>query len=221
MGLDRFLVILFWIRSGTVALLFDFGMALSCSSGVKATFRGSAVRDRILFLIATSKCLLSAERAWLVAEASDPFPTMFLTKAHIFGWSFGPRLAMKADHAFFLDVMMVLLFLASAFLHSSLFVVDFGESLHSLKARLASFTAVLHSSSYHGRAGPLCDTLQLWLVLLNNCSLLASRPSVNIVVAVAGSVISMKFWYSRSSSNRLFQAGHFSSLIAQAIGRLA
>jgi hypothetical protein len=97
---------------------------------------------------------LSAERAWPVAEPWDPFPTMFLTKAHIFCWSFGPRLAMKADHAFFLVLMMVLLFLASAFLHSSRFVVDFGESLHSLKARLASFTAVLHSSPHHGRAGP-------------------------------------------------------------------
>ncbi len=137
LGLDRFLVILFRIRSGPVALLFDFGMTLSSSSGVKASFRGSVVRDRILFLIATSKCLLSAERAWPVAEPWDPFPTMFLTKAHIFCWSFGPRLAMKADHAFFLVLMMVLLFLASAFLHSSRFVVDFGESLHSLKARLA------------------------------------------------------------------------------------
>jgi hypothetical protein len=146
---------------------------------------------------------------------------MFLTKAHIFGWLFGPRLAMKADHAFFLDVMMVLLFLDLAFLHSSRFVVDFGESLHFLKARLASFTAVLHFSSHHGWAGPLCDTLQLGLVLLNNCSLLASRPSVNTVVAVAGSVISMKFSDSRSSSNRLFQAGYFSLLIAQAIGWIA
>jgi hypothetical protein len=175
LGLNRFLVILFWIRSGPIALLFDFGMALSSSYGMKASFRGSVDRDRILFLIATSKFLLSAERAWPVAEASDLFPTMFLTKAHIFGWLFGPRLAMKADHAFFLDVMMVLLFLDSAFLHSSRFVVDFGESLHFLKARLASFTAVLHFSSHHGWAGPLCDTLQLGLVLLNNCSLLASR----------------------------------------------
>jgi hypothetical protein len=44
---------------------------------------------------------------------------------------------------------------------------------------------------------------------------------VNTVVAVAGSVISMKFSDSRSSSNRLFQAGYFSLLIAQAIGRIA
>ena len=160
-------------------------------------------------------------RAWPVAKASDPFPTMFLTKAHIFGWSFGSRIAMKVDQAFFLDVMMVLLFLALAFLHSSRFVVDIGESLHSLKARRASFTAVLHSSSHHGRAGPLCDALQLGLVLLKNCSLLASRPLVKTVVAVAGSVISKKFWDVRSSSNRLFQAGHISSLMAQAIGRLA
>ncbi len=154
-------------------------------------------------------------------EVSDSFPTMFLTKAHIFGWSFGPRLAMKADHALFLDVMMVLLFLASAFIHSSRFVVDIGESLHSLKARRAPFTAVLHSSSHHGRAGPLCVVLQLGLVLLKNRSLLVSRPSVNTVVAVSRSVISVKFWDLRSSSNRLFQASHFSSLMTQAIGRLA
>ncbi len=60
LGLDMFLIILFWIRSGPVALLFDLGMTLSSSSGVKAPFRGSVVRDRILFLIASSKCLLSA-----------------------------------------------------------------------------------------------------------------------------------------------------------------
>ncbi len=159
-------------------------------------------------------------RAWPVAEASDPFPTMFLTKTHICGWSFRPRLSMKADHAFFLDVMMVLLILASAVLHSSRFVVDIGESLHSLKARCASFTAVLYSSSHHGRAGPLWVVLQLGLVLLKNCSLLASRRSVNTVFAVSGPVISVKFWDLRSSSNCLFQAGHFSSLMTQAIGRL-
>ncbi len=128
-----------------------------------------------------------ATRLESLAEGSNPFLTIFLTKAHIFGWSFEPRLAMKVDHAFFLDVMIVLIFLASAFLNSSRFVVDIGESLHSLKARRASFTAVLHSSSHHGWAGPLCDALQLGLVLLKNCSLLASRPSVNTVVAVAGS----------------------------------
>ncbi len=196
-------------------------MAFSSSSGVKASFRGSAFRDRILFLIATSKSLLSAERAWPVAKASDPFPTMFLTKAHIFGWSFGPRVSNEGWPCILFGRDDGLLFLASAFLHSSRFEVDFGEYLHSLKARLASFTAVIHSSSHHEWAGPLCDTLQLGLVLLNDCSLLASRPSVNTVVAVAESVISMKFWDLGSSSNRLFQAEHFSSLIAQAIGRLA
>jgi hypothetical protein len=67
----------------------------------------------------------------------------------------------------------------------------------------------------------LCVVLQLGLVLLKNCSLLASRPSVNTVVAVTGSGIALKFWDLRSSSSRLFQAGPFSSLMAQAIGRLA
>ena len=58
--MDRFLIILLWIRSSPVALLFDFGMALSSSSGVKESFRGSVVLDRILLLISASKCLLLA-----------------------------------------------------------------------------------------------------------------------------------------------------------------
>jgi hypothetical protein len=68
------------IRSSPVALLFDFGMALSSSSGVKESFRGSVVMDRILFLISASKSLLSAMfLGWTLLNMSR--------KSTAFSWS--------------------------------------------------------------------------------------------------------------------------------------
>ena len=46
------------------------------------------------------------------AEEFEPFPTMFLTKLHIFGWSVGPRLETKVVQACrFADIMSFLFLL--------------------------------------------------------------------------------------------------------------